>query len=64
MFCTRTTRDEGVKFIFETDGEFGLVAICNLCVRDADKVLREEEAKHVKFTPGGANGKDPTERDR
>jgi hypothetical protein len=64
MFCSRTTRDEGVKFIFTTDGSFGLVAICNICIREADQILREEEAKNINFKPGGTRGSDPTERDR
>lgn len=64
MFCTRTTRDEGVKQIFETDGDFGLVSICNLCVREAEAVIKAEEAKHVDFKPGGKRGTDSDERDR
>lgn len=64
MFCTRTTRDDGVKQIFETDGDFGLVSICNLCVREAEAYLKAEEAKHVNFKPGGPRGTNPDERDR
>lgn len=52
MFCSRTTRDQGVKFIFECDANFGLVSICNLCIREADGIVRAEEAKTVNFKPG------------
>lgn len=63
MFCDRTTADEGVKMIFTTDGSFGLVQICNICVREADEILRVDEAKNVEFKPGGKRGTDPFERD-
>ncbi len=63
MFCGRTTRDT-VKFIFTTDGPFGLVAICNVCVREADELVRAEEAKNVTFTPGVANVRRPDPPDR
>lgn len=60
MFCGATTRDEGVKFMFTTDGPFGLVSMCNLCVRQADTFLRAEEAKTVNFKPGAPRGTDPS----
>lgn len=53
MFCNRTARD--TPRIFSTDNEhFGLVSICEHCLKEANKILSAEEAKEIKFRPQGA----------
>lgn len=52
MFCSRTSED--AQFIFTTDNEhFGLVSICQFCIKQAGEILKAEEAKEVKFDPKG-----------
>lgn len=52
MFCSRTS--EETRYIFTTDNEhFGIVSICEHCIKEASTIIKSEEAKEVKFEPKG-----------